>query len=64
LKTVGDVYDAAPYGFVVPKDDTQFADVLAEALGEIKSDGSYEKALTKWGIQSGAIDDFAVNPKG
>ncbi|QGN32282.1 ABC transporter substrate-binding protein [Microlunatus sp. Gsoil 973] len=63
LKTVGDIYDAAPYGFVVPKDQTQFADVLAEALKEVKSDGSYDKALSKWGIQSGAIDDFAVNPK-
>lgn len=63
LKAVGDVYDAAPYGYVVPKDQTQFADVLAQALKEVKSDGSYDKALSKWGIQSGAIDSFAVNPK-
>ena len=63
LKATGDVYDAAPYGFVVPKDQTQFANVLAEALKEVKADGSYDKALTKWGIQNGALDDFAVNPK-
>lgn len=63
LKTAGDIYDAAPYGFVVPKDQKQFADVLAEALKEVKADGSYDKALSKWGIQSGAIDKFVVNPK-
>jgi polar amino acid transport system substrate-binding protein len=63
LKVVGDIYDAAPYGYVVPKDETDFADALAEALKEAKADGSYDKALNKWGIQSGAITDFAVNPQ-
>jgi polar amino acid transport system substrate-binding protein len=62
LQAIGKIYDSAPYGYVVPKDETQFADVLAEALQQTKDDGSYDKALSKWGIQSGATDNFTVNP--
>jgi polar amino acid transport system substrate-binding protein len=62
LETLGKVYDSAPYGYVVPKDEQQFAQVLADALDQVKQDGSYEKALTKWGIQSGGISQFQVNP--
>jgi polar amino acid transport system substrate-binding protein len=63
LALLGDVYDAAPYGYVVPKDQQQFAQVLADALKQVHQDGSYQQALSKWGIQSGAISDFAVNPE-
>ncbi|QDP98825.1 ABC transporter substrate-binding protein [Microlunatus elymi] len=62
LETLGDVYDSAPYGYVVPKDETQFADALAAALKEVKQDGGYDAALKKWGIESGGISDFQVNP--
>ena len=62
LDTLGDVYDSAPYGYVVPKDETQFADVLAKALKDVKEDGGYDAALKKWGIESGGISDFQVNP--
>ena len=59
---LGDIYEAAPYGYVLPKDETDFADAIAEALKEIKADGSYKAALEKWGVEQGAISDFAVNP--
>jgi polar amino acid transport system substrate-binding protein len=62
LELLGDVYEAAPYGFVVPKDETDFADALVQALKETEADGSYTAALQKWGVESGAIKDFAVNP--
>lgn len=62
LMTVGDVYDSAPYGYVVPKDQTDFANAIVDALKELKSDGTYDKVLDKWGVKSGAISDFAVNP--
>ena len=62
LALAGDVYDAAPYGYVVKKSDTDFADALAGALKEVEADGSYQAALDKWGITSGATKDFAVNP--
>lgn len=62
LEALGDIYDAAPYGFVVPKDQTEFAQAIADALKAIKTDGAYDEALKKWGNESGGIDDFAVNP--
>jgi polar amino acid transport system substrate-binding protein len=62
LMTVGDVYDSAPYGYVVPKNETDFANAIVDALKALKSDGTYDKVLDKWGVKSGAISDFAVNP--
>ena len=60
LELLGDVYDAAPYGVVVAKDNKQLADVVAEALTEMKADGSYLAALKAWGTEGGAIDTFEV----
>lgn len=62
IETVGDVYDAAPYGYVVPKDDMELADAIAAALTAIEADGGYATALDAWGQADGAISDFAVNP--
>jgi polar amino acid transport system substrate-binding protein len=62
VEALGDIYDAAPYGYVVPKAETDFATALAKALKAIDADGSYKAALSTWGNESGAITDFAVNP--
>lgn len=62
LEALGEIYDSAPYGIVVPKDQTELADAIAEALTAIQEDGTYETVLKNWGQESGAIDDFAVNP--
>jgi polar amino acid transport system substrate-binding protein len=62
LITIGDVYDAAPYGYVVPKDQADFAAAIVEGLKALQTDGTYEKVLDKWGVKDGSISDFAVNP--
>ncbi|MFZ0161152.1 MAG: ABC transporter substrate-binding protein [Kineosporiaceae bacterium] len=62
LEPIGKIYDAAPYGFVVAKDQTDFAQAIADALKAIDADGAYKQALATWGNESGAITDFAVNP--
>lgn len=62
LEALGDIYDSAPYGFVVPKDQTDFAQAIADALKAIKASGAYDTALKNWGNESGAISEFAVNP--
>ncbi len=62
LEALGDIYEAAPYGYVVPKAETEFADAIVQALKEVDADGAYKAALEKWGVQQGAISDFAVNP--
>lgn len=62
LAALGDIYDSAPYGFVVAKDQTQFAGAIAEALTELKSEGTYDAILKKWGTDQGGIDNFTVDP--
>ncbi|MEO6144568.1 MAG: ABC transporter substrate-binding protein [Dermatophilaceae bacterium] len=62
LEAVGEVYDAAPYGYVLPKADTDFAQAVVDALKATDTSGDYKKVLTTWGAEAGAISDFAVNP--
>jgi polar amino acid transport system substrate-binding protein len=62
LETVAKPYGAAPYGYVVPKDQTDFAQVLADAVKSLIDDGSYKKVLEKWGVEGGAITNPTVNP--
>ncbi|NUO36823.1 MAG: ABC transporter substrate-binding protein [Dermatophilaceae bacterium] len=62
VETVGKPYDTAPYGYVVPKSESEFAAALADALKGLDTAGDYTKILTKWNVQDGAIHDFAVNP--
>lgn len=62
LETLGDIYDSAPYGYVVKKADTEFAQAIADALKALIADGDYAKILSKWGVEQGGITDPAVNP--
>jgi polar amino acid transport system substrate-binding protein len=62
LEPLGDIYDAAPYGFVLPKGETEFGEAIVEALKQVEQEGAYKAALEKWGVEQGAISDFAVNP--
>jgi polar amino acid transport system substrate-binding protein len=62
LELLGDIYDSAPYGAVVKKDQTDFAQAIAGALSALISDGTYKQILSKWGVDAGAITNPAVNP--
>jgi polar amino acid transport system substrate-binding protein len=62
LELLGDIYDAAPYGYVIKKDQTEFAQAVADAVQALIGDGTYKTILDKWGVQAGAIDNPAVNP--
>src|SRR3954470_9918736 len=62
LQLLGDIYDSAPYGYVVAKDQTQFAEAIQKALDSLIKDGTYKKVLAKWGVEAGAIDNPTVNP--
>lgn len=62
LEALGDTYDAAPYGYVLPKDQTDFGQAIADALKSLDTSGQYKEILTKWNNESGAISDFTVNP--
>ncbi|MEH0934929.1 ABC transporter substrate-binding protein [Micromonospora psammae] len=62
LELLGDIYEAAPYGYAVKKDQQAFAEVLKEAVQAVIADGSYQSALKKWGVEGGAITTPALNP--
>jgi polar amino acid transport system substrate-binding protein len=60
LELLGEVYDAAPYGVVVAKDQQELAQTVADALTAMKADGSYAEILKTWGTSGGAVDTFEV----
>jgi len=62
LEAVGQTYDAAPYGYVLPKSETAFAQAIADALTALNASGDYKKVLDTWANTTGAINTFAVNP--
>ncbi|MCE0485599.1 ABC transporter substrate-binding protein [Ornithinimicrobium sediminis] len=62
IEAVGEIYDAAPYGYVIPLEDTDLAEAVVAALEALAEDGTYESVLEDWGQVEGGIDDFAVNP--
>lgn len=62
LEQVGTVYAAAPYGYAVKKDQGQFTQALSKSVDALIADGTYDKILSKWGVQQGAVTSSAVNP--
>ena len=62
LELAGDIYDAAPYGIVVPKEQSGTAEAISKALEAIAADGGYTTALSNWGAEDGAVTEFTVNP--
>jgi polar amino acid transport system substrate-binding protein len=63
LALVGDIYDSAPYGYVLPKAQADFGAAIEAALEALIADGTYKTILTKWGVEAGAVTDPAVNPQ-
>src|SRR3712207_3353908 len=62
LELLGDIYDSAPYGYVIPQDQAEFAQAIADAVQSLIEDGTYQEVLERWGVEDGAIDDPTVNP--
>ncbi|WP_030439398.1 ABC transporter substrate-binding protein [Actinoplanes subtropicus] len=63
LALLGSIYDSAPYGYVLPKDQADTMAVAVQgALKALIADGTYKTILAKWGVDAGAITDPTVNP--
>jgi polar amino acid transport system substrate-binding protein len=62
LALLGDIYDSAPYGYVIAKKQTAFADAISKAVQELIDSGDYQKVLAKWGVAKGAVTSSQVNP--
>jgi polar amino acid transport system substrate-binding protein len=53
-------YGFAPYGIALPKNSGLTSPFL-EGVKKLIADGDYARILTRWGIQSGAIDKPVIN---
>ena len=63
LELLGDIYEAAPYGYALKKGQGEFGQALADAVKALIADGTYKTILAKWGVDAGALStDPAVNP--
>lgn len=60
LELVGELFDAAPYGFAT-QIDSDMTKAVQAALQSLIDDGTYLKILTNAGIESGARDEATVN---
>lgn len=60
LETVGEVFDAAPYGFATEK-GSETTKAVQAALQSLIDDGTYLKILTSAGIESGALTEATIN---
>jgi polar amino acid transport system substrate-binding protein len=63
LETLGPIYEAAPYGYVIKKGQGEYAQAVSGAVNALIKDGTYKKVLEKWGVQQGAITTSQVDPK-
>jgi polar amino acid transport system substrate-binding protein len=61
LTRVGQVYDTAPYGMLLPKNGGTLKDAVLGAVKSLQADGTYKQILDKWGQGSGAITDPVIN---
>lgn len=61
FQLVGEQVEAAPYGIAVAKSDTQLRDALQAAMDAVIKSGEYEKILTKWGAEDGAVKASVIN---
>ncbi|NUS44477.1 MAG: ABC transporter substrate-binding protein [Mycobacteriaceae bacterium] len=63
VEPVGPIYDAAPYGWPVPK-GSPLAPALRQALQKLIDTGAYRSIAARWGVQSGMIDTVTINNAG
>jgi polar amino acid transport system substrate-binding protein len=62
VESVGQPYDSAPYGIVLNKGQTDFAQAVQGAVQSMMEDGTYLTILDKYGVSNGAIPSAEVNP--
>lgn len=61
LALTGEIYDAAPYGYAVPKEG-DYSKAVQGALQSLMDSGVYKQILTEWNVQDGAITTSEMNP--
>lgn len=54
-------YESQPFGIVFTKGNTPLEHAVQQALEALRSNGDYEKALSKYGLEKSALKDFPIN---
>lgn len=60
LEMIGEMFDAAPYGFAVPK-GSPLAPAMAAAMQHLIENGEYARILDQWNIDTGLLDRALIN---
>lgn len=60
MEMVGDMFDAAPYGFAVPK-GSELGPAMAAAMQHLIDTGEYQRILAQWSIEDGLLDEALIN---
>ncbi|MGB0970746.1 MAG: bifunctional serine/threonine-protein kinase/transporter substrate-binding domain-containing protein [Mycobacterium sp.] len=60
LVSAGDVFDAAPYGWPVPK-GSGLAESLRTALAHVIETSEYRTIATMWGVERGMLEEPTIN---
>lgn len=60
MEMIGEMFDAAPYGFAVPK-GSPLADAMAAAMQHLIDTGDYARILEQWNIDTGLLDQALKN---
>ncbi|MDN8594384.1 MULTISPECIES: ABC transporter substrate-binding protein [unclassified Corynebacterium] len=60
LELIGEMFDAAPYGFAVPK-GSELGPAMAAAMQHLIDTGEYERILSQWGVESGLLEQAQIN---
>lgn len=60
FELTGHPFEVAPYGIALPKGNGM-AKAVEAAVQQLISDGTYQKLINKWGVQSGRITRPGIN---
>lgn len=60
METTGELFDAAPYGWAVPK-DSELGPALAAALQHLIDTGDYQRILAQWSVEDGLLEQAMIN---
>ncbi|GAB2497278.1 Glutamine-binding periplasmic protein precursor [Corynebacterium atrinae] len=60
MELTGEMFQAAPYGWALPK-DSPLAPAMAAALQHLIDNGDYERILAQWGVETGLLDQALIN---
>ncbi|MCT1452570.1 ABC transporter substrate-binding protein [Corynebacterium sp. p3-SID1145] len=60
LELIGEMFDAAPYGFAVPK-GSELGPAMAAAMQHLIDTGEYGRILSQWGVETGLLEQAQIN---